>query len=234
MLSRSLFCINFYDFSWNIESNKNSEFNWIQLNRVIIHFSSCHSKCFYALLCSASKAHMKLKILLCGGWNVVMRESHKRLAPQYSSYHKHHCLSSAFNFSPFVILHKRSNKKAKKKTSREINWDIKMFSAFLLKRQKRFLFRVESQKVTGIILRAIFRGWSSVSNIFLRCALLLVKQHVKKRIVLGTFSFLLGVSPILFHDLWAWIFNHRINNILQLNLLLVSTPPTLFLLLSPA
>ncbi|CRL02121.1 CLUMA_CG015530, isoform A [Clunio marinus] len=49
---------------------------------------------------------------------------------------------------------------------------------------------------------AIFRGWSSVSNISLCCALLLVKQHVKTESYLGTlFTSIRSSSSPLLHDL---------------------------------
>lgn len=166
--------------------------------------------CFFT-----GKAHktQRKKILPCGGCNVVIccEESQKFSFAHKSRVHTAritqapaHCLSSAFNF--FSLWYGTKDQTESLVKSIEI---LKSFQISVLKRQKsRFFFGGEEPKGHRNFIAHREISWveQCIKYFFRSRALCWLNNMSKKSI--KTFSFHLGVSLILFLDLWAWIFSY--------------------------
>lgn len=104
-------------------------------------------------------------------WCESHRRVHKRLDERSINR-----LSSYHITGPIVSSLLSCEKRSNGKVSDGINWDTKMF---LIEASKSLLKAKRSPEYLTILC-AIFRGWSSVSNISLRCALLLCCSNMSK------------------------------------------------------
>lgn len=187
--------LHFYGFScW--KSLKRSNNNWIQLNRVIIHFSAAFffsKKCFNVFLCFSRVKHTRHSaenILPCVGCNVVIccEESQRVFfCAQKPCWvrlisHNHQPIVSVHHSISFLYDTTQKIKHESLVKSIEI---LKSFQISVLKRQKSrfwfFFFGEEPRGHRNFIAHREISWVEQCIKCFLSIArALLTKQHVKK------------------------------------------------------